>query len=78
MIQKIAQRISKCGNHKLVTKHFQRNLDDVKTKSAYVDNKLYYREWIVEGYNKAVRYFQTYSRKGIPFKHSKGKLDYYT
>ena len=59
----------------LVIKHFQRGLQEVETKSAYINGRLYYREWIVKELNKAVKYFQSYQRNGIPFKNSRQKLD---
>ena len=75
MINKISSNIARSGTSTLVTKSFQRNLQQIDTKSGYIGNRLYYREWIVKGYNKAVKYFQSYNSKGIPFKNSSQKID---
>lgn len=74
MINKINEFVERSGNNKLVTKQFQRGLQSVNTKSAYINDKLYYREWIIREYNKFVKYIQSYNN-GIPFKNSRHKLD---
>ena len=63
------------GGAELITKHFQRNLQQVDTKSGYINGRLYYREWIIREFNKAIKYFQSYQKNGIPFKNSMCKLD---
>ena len=75
MIHKISSSVTKSGSAELVTKHFQRNLQQVQTKSGYINGRLYYREWIIREYKKAVKYFQSYQKNGIPFKNSMCKLD---
>ena len=75
MINKVGSNIIRSGGAELVIKHFQRNLQQIQTKSGYIDGRLYYREWIVKEYKKAVKYFQSYQKNGIPFKNSRHKLD---
>ena len=76
MIDKIISRTYTTGKHKTVVKEFQRGLDQVQTRSSYVNDQLYFRKWIIKGYNKAVEYMQAY-HNGIPFKGSRSKIDYY-
>ena len=76
MIDKIISRTYTTGKHKTVVKEFQRGLDQVQTRSSYVNDQLYFRKWIIKGYNKAVEYMQAY-HNGIPFKGSRNKIDYY-
>ena len=75
MISKIGSRINNIGNHKIVVKDFQRNLDHVQTRSGYINGELYFRKWIIKGYNKWVEYMQAY-HNGIPFKNARNKIDY--
>ena len=50
MLHKIFQRIEPIGldTHKLITKTFQRNLQTIESRSAFINDKLYYRSWRVE------------------------------
>ena len=77
MIHKVAQKIEtiSSNNHKLVSKVFQRGLKTIKTKSAYIDNKLYYRDWTISSYNNKRVIKQTYIA-GQPVKESKSVIDY--
>lgn len=77
MIHRISQKIEtlSSNNHKLVTKTFQRGLETVETKSAYINNKLYYRDWTVSSYGKKKVIKQTYNA-GQPIKESKSTIDY--
>ena len=74
MIQKISEFIERSGNNKLITKHFQRGLQTIETRSAYIGDKLYFRDWNIKEFRKTVKYFQSYNN-GIPFKNSRHKLD---
>lgn len=74
MIDKIVEFVEKSGNNILVTKHFQRGLQDVKTRSAYIGDKLYYRDWTIREFRKTIKFSQSYN-SGIPFKNSRHKLD---
>ena len=62
--------------NKVITKKFQRNLQQVDTKSAYINNKLYFREWIVREFDRIQKFSQVYNN-GIPFKNLRNKIDYY-
>lgn len=77
MIHKVAQKIEtiSSNNHKLVSKVFQRGLKTIETKSAYIDNKLYYRDWTISSYKNKKVIRQTYIA-GQPVKESKFIIDY--
>lgn len=77
MIHRVAQKIETVGsnNHKLISKVFQRGLKTIETKSAYIDNELYYRDWTVSSYNNKRIIKQTYIA-GQPIKESKSVIDY--
>ena len=77
MIHKVAQKIETTGinNHKLISKVFQRGLKTIETKSAYTDNKLYYRDWTISSYKNKRIIKQTYIA-GQPIKESKSIIDY--
>lgn len=78
MIHRISQKIEtlSSNNHKLVTKTFQRGLKTIETKSAYIDNKLYYRDWAISSYKNKKVIKQTYNNAGQPIKESKSTIDY--
>ena len=46
MINKIFAHTETSGLHKVITKGFQRGFQHVDTKSAYINNKLYFRNFI--------------------------------
>ena len=73
-ISKINEYIDRSGANKVVTKYFQRGLQNIETRSAYIGDKLYYRDWTIRGFKKVTKYFQSYNN-GIPFKNSRHKLD---
>jgi hypothetical protein len=77
MIHKVAQKTEtiSSNNHKLVSKVFQRGLKTIETKSAYIDNKLYYRDWTISSYKNKKVIRQTYIA-GQPVKESKFIIDY--
>lgn len=77
MISKIWSCTENSGLNKIVTKCFQRNLQNIKTRSAYTNDNLYFREWIVEGYNTCTGYRQSYY-KNNPIKESRYKIDFKT
>ena len=72
MIQKIAQKIetSNWNNHKLITKVFQRGHETIETKSAYINDELYNRNWVKSSYKKREVINQSYY-KGKPIKGSR-------
>ena len=72
MIHKITQKVETFNNntHKIITKSFQRGLQTIETKSAYIDDKLYYRDWVINSYNKKRVIKQTYNA-GHPIKGSR-------
>ena len=74
MLSKINQYVDKSGMNTIVTKYFQRGLQNIETRSAYIDGKLYYRDWTIREFKKMTKYFQSYNN-GIPFKNSRHKLD---
>lgn len=76
MIDKIWSHTETSGMNKVVTKCFQRGLQQVDTKSAYINDKLYFREWIIKEFNKIRKISQAYSN-GVPFKNGRTNMDYY-
>lgn len=76
MIYKIWSHTETSGMNKVVTKCFQRGLQQVDTKSAYINNKLYFREWIIKEFNRIRKMSQAYNN-GVPFKNSRSNIDYY-
>lgn len=74
MLSKINEYVDRSGANKLITKYFQRGLQSIETRSAYIGDKLYYRDWTIREFRKTVKYFQSYNN-GIPFKNSRHKLD---
>ena len=78
MIHRISQKIEtlSSNNHKVVTKTFQRGLKTIETKSAYMGDKLYYRDWTISSYGKKKIIKQTYNNAGQPIKESKSIIDY--
>ena len=64
------QNIERSNNNKLVTKVFQRGLEMIKTRSAYIEDKLYYRDWTIREHGKKKVIKQTYNA-GHPIKGSK-------
>lgn len=76
MLNKIGQKIEYIGTraHKIVTKTFQRNFQTIKAKSAYYNDKLYYRSWNINQYKHTKKLSQSYSN-GNPIKGSKSILD---
>ena len=76
MLSKINAKIEQSGGGKIVRKIFQRNYQTIETKSAYINDKLYFREWKIKEYdNSFKKYMQAYSN-GKPFKNSKQVLDF--
>ena len=76
MISRIWSHTETSGLNKIVTKSFQRGLQQVDTKSAYINDKLYFREWIIKEFNRIKKIFQAYNN-GIPFKNCRSQIDYY-
>lgn len=74
MLSKISESIDRVGNNKVITKSFQRGLQTIETKSAYIGDKLYYRDWVIREFRRTVKYMQSYNG-GVPFKNSRHKLD---
>lgn len=72
MIRKIIQKVEAptIGNHKIITKVFQRGLETIKTRSAYINDKLYYRDWTLSSHNKKRVIKQSYNA-GHPIKGSR-------
>lgn len=77
MINRIYAHTETSGLNKVITKCFQRGLQQIDTKSAYIDNKLYFRAWVIREFGKLTKYSQVYFN-GAPFKDSRSKIDYYT
>lgn len=48
MLNKINECIDRSGANKLITKYFQRGLQSIETRSAYIGDKLYYRDWTIK------------------------------
>ena len=73
---KISQKVVNSGPNKVIEKEFIRNLQIIRTKTAYNKGKLYYKEWNVQEYSKPeIKYFRSYlNNKVIP--NSQAKLDY--
>ena len=76
MISRIWSHTETSGLNKIVTKSFQRGLQQVDTKSAYINDKLYFREWIIKEFNRIKKISQAYNN-GIPFKNCRSQIDYY-
>ena len=76
MINKIFSHTEMSGLNKVVTKSFQRDLQHIDTKSAYINDKLYFREWIIKEFNRIRKYSQVYNN-GKPIKNCSSKIDYY-
>ena len=75
MLYKINEYIDRSGTNKLITKYFQRRLQNIEIRSAYANDKLYYRDWTIREFRKVIRYFQSYSNE-VPCKNSRHKIDY--
>ena len=76
MIHRIWSHTENSGLNRVVHKSFQRGLQQVDTKSAYIGDKLYFREWIIKEFNRIQKFSQSYNN-GIPFKNSRHKIDKY-
>lgn len=76
MISKIGQSTEIVGQNKLVHKIFQRGLQTIKSTSAYIGDKLYYRKWIVDEYKHTKKLSQSYNA-GQPIKGSQSIIDFY-
>ena len=76
MIHKIFSHTDISGSNRVVTKCFQRGLQQVDTKSAYIGDKLYFREWIIKEFGRIQKFFQSYNN-GVPCKNSRHKIDRY-
>ena len=76
MIHKIGSHTETSGTNKVVTKCFQRGLQQVDTKSAYINDKLYFREWIIKEFDRIRKISQVYNN-GVPFKNLRTNIDYY-
>ena len=75
MVSRISVNVEKSQFSKVVTKKFQRNLQEIETKAAYYEGSLYYKEWIVKAHGTLKRYIQSYSdNKAI--KGSRHIIDY--
>lgn len=76
MIHRIWSQTEISGLNKVVTKCFQRGLQQVDTKSAYINDKLYFREWVIKEFNRIRKISQAYNN-GVPFKNCRSNIDYY-
>lgn len=74
MLSKIGQHTETVGLNKLVEKTFQRGLQTIQTKSAYINDKLYFRSWDISQYGKRILRKQSYL-SGHPIKGMATKLD---
>lgn len=75
-ISKIFQNTYTSGATKLIKKVFQRGLQTIECKSAYNNNKLYFRSWKIDEYNKSKKISQAYSN-GKPIKKSRSIIDWF-
>lgn len=75
-VDKIFQRAYNSGATRLVKKVFQRGLQTIECKSAYAHNKLYFRSWRIDEYNKTREISQAY-RNGKPIKNSRSILNFF-
>jgi hypothetical protein len=48
MLNKISVKIEKMGIAKVIRKSFKRNNENISTVSAYANNQLYYRSWLLD------------------------------
>ena len=75
MLSKIGQTIEKSGTNIIIEKTFIRNLKIITSRSAYSNNKLYFRSWRIDAHDRSTKLFQSYDgQKPIP--NTQGKLDY--
>lgn len=74
MLSRIWQKTETSGMNKIIEKTFQRGLQTINTKSAYIDGKLYHRVWDISEYGKRIIRKQSYLG-GHPIKGSGVKLD---
>lgn len=76
MIHKISQTIETSGFNKTIIKKFQRGLQFIETRSAYNNNKLYFRGWKIEQEKHRRQISQAYNPN--PIKASRSVIDYYS
>ena len=76
MYLKIGQEVITSGLNKTINKIFLRNSQIIRTKTAYNNGKLYYKEWSMEKHAGGItKYFRSYSdNKPIP--NSSARIDY--
>ena len=76
MFARISSSIENAGLNKITTKTFLRNSQEIVTKAAYYDKKLYYKEWVVKEQGRIKhKYMRSFSNnKLIPKSHV--KIDY--
>ena len=76
MYFKIGQDVERSGFHKVIKKIFHRNSQEIKTRTAFFNNRLYYREWnIKENGERITKYLRAY-RNGELIPKSHAKIDY--
>lgn len=78
MLNKIFHKVESIGyNNKLVTNTYQRGLQTIESKSAYLKDKLYFRSWeIRDALGNVRKLSQSYSN-GQPIKGSQSIINYY-
>ena len=75
-VNKIMQNIYKSGTTKIIKKVFQRGLQTIECKSAYNNNKLYFRSWKIDEHNRTRTLSQAYS-DSKPIKKSRSIIDWF-
>lgn len=75
-VNKIMQNIYKSGTTKIIKKVFQRGLQTIECKSAYNNNKLYFRSWKIDEHNRTRTLSQAYS-DNKPIKKSRSIIDWF-
>jgi hypothetical protein len=76
VLSKINEFVESSGLNKIICKTFQRGLQTVSTRSAYINNKLYFRSWRIDAHDRLTKISQAYNA-GHPIKGSKSVLDLY-
>lgn len=79
MLTKILQRVEPIGldNHRMIVKVFQRNLQTIESKSAFLNDKLYYRAWEIRDALGNVKKLSQVYEDGKPIYGSQSIINYY-
>lgn len=76
MLEKISQSAVVSGLNKIISKVFLRNSQIVRTKTAYNNGKLYYKEWSIEEHaSSKTKYFRSYLDNKV-IKSSQKRVDF--